>query len=765
VTARLFQPPQSAERQVYHVPGRHVRNPSGFLVGDLRPLVPLALLALLVPASHSWAAQFLLVLLLLTTPGVILLRALRIPRSAIASFPVYVPCASLVVLLGSGLAVDLIGPAVGVAAPLRPWPMLAGLELVCLILLAVSASAPPGVTMAWRGLPRPGRTALPLLLPLAAAAGALRLNGDLGDGVALAALGTCVLVTIAVLVFAPVLDAALVAVALYAVALAMLWSFSLRGASVYGFDISDEYYVLQHTVASGVWHPAQPGNAYAAMLSTTVLPAELHAVAGLPDLLVLKLVYPALSALFPVAVFCLGRRLLSVRWAFAAGALIVTQAAFGQELPAIARQEIALVLFTALMAAVLSGELPRRAAWPLITAFALAMVVSHYTTTYVAITLLGLALAFGWVASWFRQVPKVSGGMAVAFVIAAAGAALWYGPVTHSASNVAQLAQAARAQGLDILPNRAQDGLLAAYLDGNTVTPISAAQYARLVDGEYAAGKPFVHPLPDAGDPAYTLRDSATPIPPVRWALGYNALGAAQVLAQQLIYLLAGLGALFLVFRRAAPAIARQIGLLTLAMLVFLVAMRFSGTLATFYNAPRALLQAMVVLDVPLFWGLQALAGQRKLRQAAAVTAAAALLAVIFTVGSGLVGAVLGGGTATNLANSGEDAEQFYVTAPELAAAAWLGAQARPGQLVYADEYGQLPLVSVTGIASGLLLDVTPETLSSHAWVYASRTNVVDGQAHAAYDGHSVSYAFPSAFLNANYDLVYTSGSSEVYYR
>ena len=763
MTAGLPELPQLAERQAR--PSRRVKNPSRFPVGDLRPLAALALLALLVPAHRSWAAQFVLILLLLTIPGVILLRALRIPRSAIASFPVYVPCASLVVLLGSGLAVDLIGPVVGVAAPLRPWPMLAGLELVCLILLGVSVNAPPGVTMSWRGLTRPGRTALPLVLPLAAAAGALRLNGDLGNGVALAALGACVLVAVAVLIYAPVLDAALVAVALYAIGLAMVWSFSLRGASVYGFDISDEYYILQHTVASGVWHPAHPGNAYAAMLSTTVLPAELHAVAGVPDLLVFKVVYPAISALFPVAVFYLGRRILSPRWAFAAGALIVTQSAFGQELPAIARQEIALALFTALMSAVLESTLPRRVRWPLITSFALAMVVSHYTTTYVTITLLGLALALVWVTSWFRPIAKAAGGMAVAFIIAVVGAVVWYGPVTHSSSNVVQLAQVARSQGADLLPNRGQDGLLAAYLDGNTVTPIPAGQYARLVHREYAATKPFVHPLPDAGDPAYTLRDSAAPTPPVTWTLGYDARGTAEVLAQQLIYVLGAAGALVLVFRRAVPAVARQIGLLAIAMLVFLVTIRFSGTLATFYNAPRALLQAMVVLDIPVFWCMQALAGQRKLRQASVITAAAALIAVIFTVSNGLVGAVLGGGTATNLANSGEDFEQFYVSAPELAAAAWLGAQARPGQLVYADEYGQLPLTSVTGISSGLLLDLTPETVSSHAWVYASRTNVVDGQAHASYDGHSVSYVFPSGFLNANYDLVYTNGSSEVYYR
>ncbi len=767
MTARLLRVPQLAGSPAPSAPARsaarrHAGPHRGLTVDDLGPLVALALLAALVPASHSWAAQFLLVLLLLTVPGVILLRALRIPAEAVTSFPVYVPCASLVVLLGSGLAVDLIGPVVGVAAPLRPWPMLTGLAVACLVLMAVSVGAPPSVT---HGLARPGRTAWPLLLPLLAAAGALRLNSDRGSTLAVVALGACVLVAVAVLAAADQLGTSLVAVALYATGLAMEWSFSLRGASVYGFDISDEYYILQHAVASGAWHPAHPGDPFAAMLSTTVLPAELHAVTGVPALLVFKVVYPAISALFPVAVFYLGRRVLSPRWAFAAGALIVAQSAFGQELPAIARQEIALVFFAAVVSAVLDSTLRRRVQCPLVLAFALALVVSHYSTTYVTITLLGLAVVLQWVTSWFRPVARGSWGMATALVAAAIGAVIWYGPVTHSYGNVSNLVQAVQSQGADFLPNRSQEGLLAAYLDGNTVTPISAGQYARLVQGDYAKNKPYVRPVKDAGRPAYALRGSSTPTPPVKWPLAYQAFGVAQVLAQQLLYLLGAVGALVLVVRRTVPVIARQIGLLTAATLLFLAAIRVSGTLATFYNADRALLQAMAFLAIPVGWCLQAVAGQRKLRRACATAAAAALVAVIFATGNGLVGAVVGGGTATNLANSGEDYEQFYVTDPELAAAAWLGAQAAPGQLVYADEYGQLPLVSVTGISSGLLLDITPETLSGDAWVYASRTNVIDGRARASYDGHSVSYVFPSGFLNANYDLVYTNGTSEVYHR
>jgi hypothetical protein len=142
-----------------------------------------------------------------------------------------------------------------------------------------------------------------------------------------------------------------------------------------------------------------------------------------------------------------------------------------------------------------------------------------------------------------------------------------------------------------------------------------------------------------------------------------------------------------------------------------------------------------------------------------------ACLVVVLVNTSYLAGAVLGGGTSANLTNSGAAFEYFYGTSPEFAAAQWLGKFAVPGQLVYADQYGQLRLAEVTDIQHGLTLDVTPLTLDRNAWVYASRANVVNGQAFALYNNHSVTYVFPAGFLIANYDLVYTNGSSEVFHR
>jgi uncharacterized membrane protein len=729
-------------------------------------LAALALLAVLMPLDGLWAVQVLLVPLLLIIPGVILLRALRVPGRAVAASPVYVPCASLIVLLASGLVVDLFGPLVGVTAPLRPAPLLIGLELICVGLIACSVNAPAEADIPWRLPSQPMRLAWPLVLPLVAAAGALRLNNGYGNTIAVIALVASVVCLAWAFCSAPRLDQALLAVIIYAAGLALMWSFSLRSSLVYGFDIADEYYSMHQTVVTGVWHTAHPNNAYGAMLAVTVLPAELHALSGMQDLLVFKVAYPAIGALFPVAVYGLARRVLERRWAFTAAAFVVMQATFFQELPALARQEISMVLFAALIAAVLDIQLPRRSQWGLVCLLALGMVASHYSTTYLAIPLLGITAAVQWGLSWLRAVPRVTGSVLVAFAVALAGAFVWYGPVTHMGSNLTQFAETAESHGIDLLPNSGGNPL-STYLQGESSQQLEPAQYEQVAQEYYKVHYPFMTPLPDARDPQYALRPASVSVPPVTWTLGYNVLNLVDLLVTQLTNLLAAIGALMIVLRRDAPVVARQVGLLSLAALVILAVTRVSGTVAQAYNPERAFLQTMIVLAITLCWPMQSLVRRwRRLQPAVLAVSLAALTA--FLVGSaGLTGALLGGGTATNLANSGADYEEYYVTTQEIASAMWLIKYVPPGQLVYADDYAALRLVAVGGDRSAMFADVTPLTIDQHAWVYASQANIVDkiARSHLGTTNYSAIYAFPIRFLDLNYDTVYTDGSSEVFHR
>jgi uncharacterized membrane protein len=673
------------------------------------------------------------------------------------------------VLLGSGLAVDLVGPLIGVAAPLRAGPLLVGFEVISGALLAACINAPASVEIRWHWPSRPALLAWPLILPLLAAAGALRLNNGHSGDVAVLAMSACVALLITAVIASSRLDEGLLAVILFASSLAMMWSRSLRSALVPGFDITSEYYDLHQTVLTGIWHTVHSGDAYGAMLSVTVLPAELHFLSGVPDLLVFSVVYPAIGAFLPVAVFTLARRILYRRWAFVAGAFIIVQAF--QDLPVVARQEIATVFFAALLAAMLDARVPRRSRWALVSLLSLAMVLSHYSTTYLTISIIGLMLPLQWVMSWFREIPRVTGATAIAFAVALGGAVIWYSQVTHLNSGLGPLAQALKTQGLDVLPDRARGaGLLAAYLQGNTLPPITPAHYAQLVHAYYTLHKPWISPLPDAGLARYSLQNPPPATPPPRWPAINNSLNLIWVIIQQLVNVLSAVGALLMVLRRKAPVITWQVGLLAVVAVIWLTVIKLSATLANFYNWDRALLQALVLLAISLCWCMQCLAGRHAKPRANIILAiASASLTVIFICASGLAniavgGGKLNGGTPLSLANNGEDFNRYYITAPELASSGWLGEVAQPGQFVYADHYAQLRLFAMNNNLK-LIGDVTPLTINQHAWIYASRTNVIAHIAEASFDSGLVSYRFPASFLNANYDLVYTNGSSEVFYR
>lgn len=728
------------------------------------PAIGLVLLALLTAVHGSWAAQVLLVPLLLIVPGVILLRTLRISGQTVAQNPVYVPAASVLVLMTSGLAIDLIGPRAGIAAPLRATPLLIALEVVCVALLLCSLNAPAETQIQWGQLSNPARLAWPLLIPVLSAAGALRLNSGNTDHVAVLAAIVVIIMLVAGFLFAPWCDNSLLVVGIFAAALAMMWSFSLRGDLVYGFDISSEYYSLNQTVMSGVWHFSHPNDAYAAMLSVTLLPAQLHALSGMPALLIFKVVYPVIGAFFPVAVFCLARRVLTGRWSFFAAALVVMQQTFFQQLPALARQEVAMLLFAALIPAVLDDNGSRRKRWLFVSLISVGMVVSHYSTAYLAIPLLAVAAVLQWVVSWFRQVPRVTGTVLLACVVTVGSAAVWYGQLTHSTSNFSQFVQAAKGQGINLLPSQGGN-IIETYLQGESNQGMTPAQYENYLSSNFKVNDPFITPLPDASKPQYALQNPPNTEPPVTFNLGASLLNLAGLLVQQLLNLLAGLGALVLALRRKLPVVARQIGLMGLGGMAILVLVRISGTIAQAYNPQRAFLQVLIVLGIGICWIFQRMGARWKPARSAILIVCGAGLALFMAGTSGVEGAFVGGGTGANLANQYDDYQEFVMTSQDLAAASWVDKTAPAGQFIYADHYGELRLNTVAGNRSGVFDAITPETLDSHAWVYATTANLQDNIVRSVSGSISASYAFPERFLTSNYYVVYTNGSSEVFHR
>jgi hypothetical protein len=371
------------------------------------------------------------------------------------------------------------------------------------------------------------------------------------------------------------------------------------------------------------------------------------------------------------------------------------------------------------------------------------------------------------VVSTFRNIPAVTAAVLTAFVFALGGAIAWNGPVTHSSSNVSGFKEKFQQYGFDFLPNaKPGQGLINSYLSGNVSRRISADQYERLTADRYARQRAYVKPLPSSRAQRYALRDAHVSTPPVSSHRGQTAAEDTQLLASQLFNVLAVLGSFGLVLRRRGSPHLRMLGILALSTLVVLAFLRLSGTAAASYNQERAFLQTMVALSVGAAFLLAWLERSRRwLIRALPVAFTVVALAVLLAGNAGLRGQLLGGGTPANLSNGGEDYERFVVAQPELSGARWLSVVPH-GDLLYADTYGQLRVLAMLGRTQGLLVDTTPETLDQHAWVYASRTNVLTGHARGTTQDNRYSvFEWPSRYLDHEYNTVYSNGSSTVYHR
>jgi uncharacterized membrane protein len=720
-----------------------------------------------VAGNSIWLLRFVAALVLLFVPGQFLLQALRVPSHAIRRCIVYLPAASVVVLVSVGLAVDVVGPVLGVHQPLRVVPLLVGLNLTLAALGLAGAQAGEEHRLRPADLLEQARWLWPLLLPLAAIVAADRLNAGMGNGLVVAILVAILLIVPVVAVLASRMHSQHLHVVIYGVGLAATLLTSMRSSYVVGYDISSEYFDFHQTVATGIWHFGHL-SPYEAMLSLTVLPAAMHAFIGGQDVWIFKLVYPALFAFFPVAVFDLARRFLSRRTAFVAAAIVLVQSYFFQQQPEIARQELALVVFAALVCVCLDSGLERRSQLIFVAVLSATLVVCHYSTTYVTMALLLVGAVLLRLTSKRRTLRIRALPLAIAVAVMASVALLWYLPLTHSTSNITYAVQSFEKNGIVLLPGRQKgESVIGAYFNGVRRPPASPSTYQREVAAAYSTSDPFLVPLRAAGQARYDLRSSEPADLPTRVAGLAGPIGTLQFLVQQLINALGVVGCLVLALRRRAGLLPRAVGFLGLASLAVLAASRLSGTLAADYNSSRLFLQCLFVVSVAGAALFEVVTKTLLLRWArpSLLCSFAAALGLSFAVSSGLAGAVDGGGPALVLYNAGEDYDRLYVTPPEQATSAWLAANTAPGRIVYADNYGALQLREFTGLQNSVFTAVTPRTIDRFAWVYASRSNVVLGRTWGETTSGELDLAFPSAFLNRYFDVVYSTGTTEVFHR
>ena len=191
-----------------------------------------------------------------------------------------------------------------------------------------------------------------------------------------------------------VLRESTIAVALYMLSLSLLLMTSLRGWYVTGHDIQREFRLFDLTAGQGIWSVDGFRSAYNACLSITILPTIIQRATGIPDLYVFKVVFQSLYALCPVLIYLIARRFASRAVAALAAVYFVAYPTYFGDMPFLNRQEVAFFFLGTAVLLMTNRAVAVRTRRVGFAVFGIGVVLSHYSTTYVLLAVLGLCWAF-----------------------------------------------------------------------------------------------------------------------------------------------------------------------------------------------------------------------------------------------------------------------------------------------------------------------------------------------------------------------------------
>jgi uncharacterized membrane protein len=560
--------------------------------------------------------------------------------------------------------------------------------------------------------------------------------------------------------------------------MALLLSNALRSSYISAADINYEYQIASMVQARVIWDPFSFHDAFMECLSSSLLPVIISNVSGLTLLVVFKLVMPAVFTLIVVLVMDLARVLVSERGAIAATFIFIVQPAFQQWLSIAVRVEVAYMLFAlslwALLVPRVSGESRALLFW----FSSIGMVISHYTTSYIACFFYIIVLLVGRLVSWraHKLSPSLNGHKASSslnrrvlnwpsVIIISAAAVAWYGPVTaHSRPIIAEYTVQTAESLPRIFESSVQTqgqtplsgfGLLSTNKPKNVV-----GTYIKQTTNEYQARygpASLLGPLSSSAS-VRSVQLAAVPVQKPWITIVPMLRSASKVFALLLI----AIGAIVL-WRKRTSDLAQVFALSAFLSSIILVVTPF---VSVDYDLNRLFQQFLILMAPMMVIGAAAL-WKRPWRYKS--LAACALIIFYFSLLSRVAFQLAGGpDVSMTFNNRGWDYEHYYVTGTDISTAQWLATQwgsENKKQLVFADQVGlqRLRLAAPLDLSAEVKLDLLPSTFVKGSYLFLDSANVSTQGTARDYGNQTLSLAISFKYFDGTLNRVYSTSDTAVY--
>jgi uncharacterized membrane protein len=706
-------------------------------------------------------------------------------------------------LMVIGLVANAVLPLVGVARPLDRLP-------VALTLSTVLAGFALWRRRRWRlfdGLGLQSRSVVYVelgprdrivlvtgaLIVVASVAGAIRLNNGAGGGATTAMLLVAVVVIVCLFSWLRSLAGITVGITIYLVSLALLLMTSLRGWFVSGHDIQLEMRMFEMALSEGNWNIGLFRAPYNACLSITILPTLVERMTGIPGPYVFKVLAQLLYALCPVLIYLIARRFASKPVAVLGVVFFIAFPTYFVDMPFEIREEVALFLMGVALLLITDRELTIRRRRVGFVVFGTGVMLSHYSTMYILLSVLILT----WVLMGSRRI-----GMAVARMLRRPNAVprgkratesgiavinwsvllilivltfLWVGVVTRTSSEVGKTWDLVSASltGQDNKTSIKPDTLYSLFGGAKDEPQPVIDRYVQELQNNSKEGRETGENFPQASVDQYPLKavsSELVPLTELGQAVERHGFDIAVVnelfrrWSASILQIFIGIGLLVVFFRRArefspspefvAGAVA-GVSLVGIQVLVPYAAAQY-GVYRTLEQTLFWLAPFLAVGSIQTFAWL----GRRASRAVALGIAVA-----FFVLVTRIIWQPFGGyPPALHLSNSGAYYDTQYLDMQELAAMGWLR-----GQLNHGSSREVQAEASTARYALGIENywdandEILPTWVRHNTYVFLGSTTIQTGKAAFVFLGKRVIYDYPVGFLDENKSLIYSSNGARVY--
>jgi len=332
-------------------------------------------------------------------PGFVLLRVLKLHNLSRTLTSIFAVGLSLTLLMLLGFFLNLISPIFGFFKPLSLNSLVVVISIAVMILCAIAyitdrAFSSNGA-FNFKELTLPA-ICLVLLSPILSILGTFFMN-TIGEN-------TILLILLFMISLFPILATfnvfpeKLYASVIFSIAISLLFHNSLISSHVTGWDIQSEYFYASLVIENSYWLSSIPSNINS-MLSVVMLAPIYSKVCNLSLIWIFKIFYPILFSLVPVGLYEVWRKYISKKSAFLSCFLFMSVFTFYNEMPALARQQIAELFQVLLMLLLIEKNLNTASKTLLSVLFAFSMITSHYGLSY----LFMLSLLLGWIILFLEK--------------------------------------------------------------------------------------------------------------------------------------------------------------------------------------------------------------------------------------------------------------------------------------------------------------------------------------------------------------------------